>query len=521
MVTETSNELNIVHFKEFFYKLKNNSYFGRLGKTFCTENNFYFLDTGTGKIACVNKNVYRILKCLLENDNFDSLSELDISEDDLIVALSEIREAVEKEHILSAPILKTLTGDSVLKLEDLLSNEVHAIVLELTEGCNLRCKYCVYNPSYPNQREFRHRNMTFETAKKAIDFLDKHSSNNKEVYISFYGGEPVLNFELIKKCINYVNIKIKDKNVLYAMTTNATLITENIADFLVENKVTIRVSLDGPKSIHDENRVYANGEGSFDTTVRGLKNLIKAYKKIGASPSFGFNIVTSGPNYKEKFDKIQDFFKKSDWFPDNLSISYSIADLGPEEMEYILPQSKEEKYCINNIPKPLFEWSNSQKQKSPNEQLFLQDDINNMLLRIHKRLLCNKPVNQYRMNGCCVPGNRRTYITVDGEFYPCEKVGIVPSLGNVDTGFDITKIKKFYVEDFINEAKKYCKNCWAVNFCGLCYANCYDEKGIHYNYRNERCIRERMNLEFALARYHSILENNPEEIVQLDKMEII
>lgn len=405
--------------------------------------------------------------------------------------------------------------------EKMLANEVRNITLEVTEKCNLRCNYCIYNPSHPNYREFGHRHMTFETAKKAIDFLDKHSSENKEIYIGFYGGEPLLNFELIKKCIDYGNAKIKDKNVIYSMTTNATLITEDIADFLVENKMVLTISLDGPKSIHNENRVYVNGKGSFDDAEKGLKNLIKAYKKVGEHPSFGFNVVTSGPNYEEKYEKIQEFFKKSDWIPDNISVLSTMVDPGPQEMEYVLPQSKEEKYYTNKINEPLLDWSDRKKQKSSKEQLFSQGDINKGLLRIHKRLLLDGPAQKYGMNGCCVPGQRRILVTVDGELYPCEKVGNVPSLGNVDIGFDIPKIKKFYVEDFINEAKKYCKNCWAVNLCSVCYTNCYDEKGIHYSYRHERCIEERIYLESALARYHSILESNPEKLEELNKIDII
>ncbi|HDK7138550.1 TPA: radical SAM protein [Clostridium botulinum] len=520
MIAKTASKLDIEYFKEFFYKLKNNSYFGRLGKTFRTEKNLYFLDTGTGKIARLNENVYKVLKCLLENDSFDSLFELNISEDNLILALNEIREAVEKEHILSAPILETLTGNPVLRLDEMLSNKIQNITLELTEKCNLRCKYCIYNPSHPEHREFGHRDMNFETAKKAIDFFNNHTSDTKEVYIGFYGGEPLLNFELLKKCIDYAKIKIKNKDLSYSMTTNATLITEDIANFLVENKVSITVSLDGPKLIHNENRVYANGKGSFDDTIRGLKNLVKAYKKIGANPSFGFNIVTSGPNYEEKYDQIHNFFKNLDWLPSDLPILCSTVDPGPKEMEYVLPQSKDEKHYINNIHEPLFEWSDRKKQKSPNEQLFWQGGLDKELLRIHKRLLTDKPAKQYGMNGCCVPGYRKMFVTVDGNFYPCERVGNVPSLGNVDIGLDIPKIKKIYVEDFINEAKKYCKNCWAVNLCSVCYTNSYDENGIHYSYRHEKCIDERISIESSLAKYHSIFENNPEELGKFNEMEL-
>lgn len=511
---------NLECFRDFFSTLKNNSYYGRLGKTFHTKKNLYFLDTGTGKVAQINDNVYKVLNSLLENNDFDSLFKLDISKEELIAALNEIKVAVQKEHILSAPILRTLTGDSVLNLKKMLSTQVFNITLELTEKCNLRCKYCIYHPSHPNYRKFGHKNMSFETAKKAIDFLDNHSSNNKEVYIGFYGGEPLLNFNLLEKCINYGNTKFKNKNVLYSMTTNATLITEDIAKFLVKNKVLITVSLDGPEAVHNENRVYANNKGSFNDAVKGLKNLIIAYKKEHINPSFGFNIVTTGPNYEEKYDKIQHFFKDSSWIPDNLLSLCTLVDPGPKEMEYVLPQSEKEKYYTNNIHEPLIDWSNNKKQKSYNKNLFSQGDIDKGLLRIHKRLLLDNPVKQYGMNGCCVPGHRRLYITVDGKFYPCERIGNVPSLGNVDEGFNIPKINKFYVKDFINEAKKYCKNCWAVNLCSVCYTNCYDKNGIHYSYRHEKCISERFYIQSALVRYHSILENNPEELKKLNNIEV-
>lgn len=82
------------------------------------------------------------------------------------------------------------------------------------------------------------------------------------------------------------------------------------------------------------------------------------------------------------------------------------------------------------------------------------------------------------------------------------------------------KIIKLYVEDFINEAKKYCKNCWAVNLCSACYTNSYDENGVHYSYRHEKCIDERIAIESSLVRYHSIFENNPQELGKLNEMEL-
>ena len=94
-----------------------------------------------------------------------------------------------------------------------------------------------------------------------------------------------------------------------------------------------------------------------------------------------------------------------------------------------------------------------------------------------------------------------------------EKVGNIPCLGNVNEGFDKEKIKKLYVEDFIEEAKEYCKECWAVNLCTLCYVNCYDANGLHLSYRHKY-------LEDNLRRYHALMEAKPSELEQYNEMEI-
>lgn len=99
-------------------------------------------------------------------------------------------------------------------------------------------------------------------------------------------------------------------------------------------------------------------------------------------------------------------------------------------------------------------------------------------------------------------------------------IDAIPCLGNVNEGFDKEKIKKLYVEDFIEEAKEYCKECWAVNLCTLCYVNCYDANGLHLSYRHNSCRNERKYLEDNLRRYHALMEANPSELEQYNEMEI-
>lgn len=489
---------------------------GRLGKVFKTDKNYYFLDTGTGKVACVTEDVFKILKSLMEGDSAEDLFDLRLDEDSLEKAILEIRNAIKEEHILSALPLTTLTGTAVTDLPQIMENEVGNITLEVTEKCNLRCKYCIYNSSHPEYREFGHNHMSWDTAKKSIDFLKNHSKDAENVHIGFYGGEPLLNFELIQQCVEYAK-SIFNRDIDFAMTTNAILVNDDIAKFLMENDFNIIVSLDGPEELHNENRIMIDETGSYQKTVEGAKILFNMQEKMGKKSKVGFNMVVSGPDYEEKYTKVQEFIEKEEWIPEDVMILTASVDHGPKDSEYYIPQSKEEKEFFRGSYDPLYNWEGKYRKQmeSSNEKktLFTDGIMDKGQLTIHKRLLSDKPVKSYGMNGCCVPGQRRIYVTVDGEFLLCEKVGNIPSIGNVETGFDEECIKKMYVDEFIKGAKEYCKDCWAVNLCTLCYVNCFDQKGPHFAYRHNSCRSERLYLENNLIRYHTILEENPEQLM--------
>ena len=215
-------------------EIEKNGRIGRLGKVFKTEKNYYFYDTGTGKVAKLNSNVYIVLKSLLEGMPVEDIKNLQLSKSEFEDAISEIKSAMENEHILQAPPLKTLTGDAVTELDDILENKVENVTLEVTEKCNLRCKYCIYHPSHPEYRAFGHENMKWDVAKKAIDFLKEHSQNAENRHIGFYGGEPLLNFELIERAVEYAK-KLFGEDMSFAITTNATLVNDKIAEYFAKN----------------------------------------------------------------------------------------------------------------------------------------------------------------------------------------------------------------------------------------------------------------------------------------------
>lgn len=159
------------------------------------------------------------------------------------------------------------------------------LTLEVTMACNLRCKYCIFGGNYKFMRTHENQNMSWETCRKAVDIyfdLIKESepyNYGREPFIGFYGGEPLINFRLIKKCIEYIEKYYGDYNVKYSITTNATLLSEEIIGFFYEHDVNIVVSLDGPEEEHNRNRVYQNGKGTFTDVITNINKIFEKYQR--------------------------------------------------------------------------------------------------------------------------------------------------------------------------------------------------------------------------------------------------
>lgn len=501
--------MELLEFQEYFDELFKGQYRKRFGKLFKTENNFYFLDTGTGKLAELSEMEYNLLRIILDSKDL-ILQKLSDSE---LEILNSLKNYVEEEHILQAPPVKSLHSIYEEDIERYLNEEVTDLVLEVTEKCNLRCKYCIYNESHPEFRNFSHKNMEFKVAQKAIKFLKNHSGT-ESVFIGFYGGEPLMNYKLIKESVLFAKEIIKNKKINFSMTTNATLITQEIAEFLAYNEFQITISLDGNEEIHNENRLYQNGRGTFNDTMRGIELMSAAYKKYNKDIRILFNSVISEGDYYNKFEKMDNFFKRDNRIPNNSVYTSSLVDPPPRSYDYILPESEEEIEIQNEIFEPLVDWT----LDNFDMDLFSLSSLNSYLSRIHNRYLSEYPAKKYGINGCCLPGHRKVYVTVNGKFRPCERIGTSPFIGDVDRGIDIETIKKVYLEDYSKKYSGVCNNCWAVNLCGLCYTDCFDSAcNFVQNYRNLDCISQRATISKALVNYCILLESGSNYILQLEQ----
>ncbi len=501
---------------QYLFQLKESGEIFRLGKLFSTERNNYFYDTGTGKVLLLEDGSVDMFNVLFNEDDKTTYNDFSLSLNErLSKAVNELIEAIKTENLLLAPQTDRLyTYNHYENLENLVNNELYQVILELTGRCNLRCGYCIYNESYEYNRNFNKEDMSKEVAKASIDYAKKHSG--KEIAVTFYGGEPLLKFDLLKWCIEYAKETIQDKKLTFSFTTNLTLVTEEIAEYLssVDN-LSILCSLDGPEDVQDAYRKYAGGKGTFKDAMRGLKLLVDAFKDK-PNNNISINGVLAPPYTFEQIEKIDSFYKGIEWLPKGISINTEYAAEGSvSDSEHINKLKNNPKYIKNglNAINPLWDWKKRNFDKSLAETKNIEDDsISKILLRVHRRMISNEPIAEYPFNACCIPGRRRLYISTSGEFYVCERIGISPSIGNVFNGIDINELKKHYIDDFSKGSIDKCSKCWAIRLCGRCYIGNYTKDGFTKNSKDMNCNGEKSLIQRELSMYHSILETNPKSL---------
>lgn len=506
----------------FFEGLKKNGSFKRLGKLFKTQNNGYVYDLGTGKIFMCEPDEFMVLNHIFENNGLKDIDDIDMEKNALLDCLEQLVKLINEEQLFQAPPLTEFSAihtnfdDTKKEIE----NHLEQITLELTERCNLRCKYCIYSSDNESHREFGTDDMTWDVARKAIDYGIEHSGDHLSV--TFYGGEPLLKLDLIKKCINYIqSLNLGNKEITYSMTTNMVLLTREVAEYLASiGTMAVVCSLDGPEDIHDANRVTVDGKGSFQKAIQGLRYLVDAYGDR-ASLYLSLSMVMTSPVDEKKLEKMQDFFDSLDWLPEKVTknISYVNSTKNREER---MRRAQNEK-VTSEYGNPLNDWSLKNtiyNEKIEQDKIFTAAFQQSLYLKVHKRMIVDKPVGLYNLNGCCVPASRRLYITTSGKFSLCEKIGIAPYVGDVYSGLDFDSLKKHYIDDYLNGAKKLCKDCWAIRFCNTCYTECFDENGYRLEYKEDTCGSVHFRSENALIAYHEVLERHPESLEYLNEIEL-
>ena len=299
---------------------------------FKTSLGYYVYDVNTGQVLKIDKGVYDYLKNAGREADELSLEKVNL---------------LKKEGFLKSNRVKITEHPYTLLLPDALQTRVSNLILQVTQNCNLRCEYCIYSGNYDTRKHSNNR-MSFEIAKKSIDFLIEHSKKRNKIYIGFYGGEPLLEFSLIKKCIEYIEKVAVGKEIGYVMTTNATLFTDEIIDYIVKHKFKLTISVDGPREIHNRSRIFANREeGSYDIMIKNIEKIHLKYPKY-YQECVKFNTVVLTD---DGFSCLENYFRGDELFADayfssstvstayskkDKKVNYEIGDKFIQEQQYEL-----------------------------------------------------------------------------------------------------------------------------------------------------------------------------------------
>ncbi len=349
--------------------------------------------------------------------------------------------------------------------------ETEQISFEVTDKCNLKCRYCGYGELYCGYDKRKGKNLSPQTALNFLDYcLEKISSTNryqtnKKCAISFYGGEPLLNVGLIKKIVERVKQKkIPRENYFFNMTTNGTLLDQHI-DFLMENDFMIGISLDGNER-HNTYRIFPDGRQSYQKVLENIKKI-----EI-ESPDYFDNRVhfLSVLHKKNNKEEVSDFFKKrfnKEVFASNIS-DFNINPLKKNEFAEIngssIQKNSDLPQDISPESKPLPDMADSGKLKR-----FISKNTG-FVFHKYDQILNRYPNKIVVLTGTCGPFQKRIFLTVNGKILPCEKVGQDQYLGMASDGridIDFNKVAEHY--NFLyKKLGNLCDTCYNSKYCMKC-----------------------------------------------------
>ncbi|AOK90421.1 PapB family radical SAM/SPASM ranthipeptide maturase [Paenibacillus polymyxa] len=363
--------------------------------------------------------------------------------------LSKIREAIQ--NMKEAYIIATDTNISDVEKMGILDNsqrvfKLSSLTLFMVQECNLRCTYC-----YGEEGEYNQKGkMTSDIARSAVDFLIQQSGEIEQLNITFFGGEPLLNFPLIQETVQYVHeqSEIHNKKFSFSITTNGTLITPKIKNFFYKHHFAVQTSIDGDEKTHNFNRFFKGGQGSYDLLLKRTEDM-RNDRKIGARGT----VTPAELDLSKSFDHLVKLgFRKIYLSPALYSLSDEHYDTLSKEMVKLVEQFRE-----------LLEREDYVTAKKMSNVLGMLSKIHSGGPRIH----------------FCGAGTNAAAVDVRGNLFPCHRfVGEDEcSIGNL---FDEDPLSKQYnfIENSTVRNRTTCSKCWAKNLCGGgCHQENFAENG--------------------------------------------
>ena len=415
------------------------------------------LDTCSGSIHAVDEVAYDIIAMYAASSEDEIVREMlarygdreDVTEEEIRLCIGDVQALERAGKLFSPDTFAPMAGT----LKERTGDVVKALCLHVAHTCNLNCAYCFASQGkYHGDRAL----MSFEVGKRALDFLVEHSGSRRNLEVDFFGGEPLMNWDVVKQLVAYARSieKEKGKNFRFTLTTNGVLINEDVIEFSNREMSNVVLSLDGRKEIHDRLRVDYAGNGSYDRIVPKFKQFVAA---------------RGGKNYY-----MRGTFTHAN--PDFTKDVFHMADMGFSEL------SMEPVVCAEGDPAAL----------TPEDIEIVKKEYETLAFEMMKRKKEGRPFTFYhymidltggpciykRLSGC---GSGTEYMAVTpwGDLYPCHQFVGEESykLGNIWDGVTNTGLREEF-RACNAYARPECADCWAKLYCsGGCAANAYHASG--------------------------------------------
>ena len=436
------------------------------------------LDVCSGSIHVVDEVAYNIIDLFENNERDAVIAEItkkyadrsDITADDINECYEQVQALKDAGKLFSADTFEPMAG----KLKEKTAGVVKALCLHIAHTCNLNCSYCFASQGkYHGERAV----MSYEVGKRALDFLIENSGSRKNLEVDFFGGEPLMNFEVVKQLVAYARIveKEKGKNFRFTLTTNGLLIDDDVIDFANRECSNVVLSLDGRKEIHDRFRVDYAGNGSFDKIVPKFKKLVDS--RGGKNYYMRGTFTHANPDFLEDIKVMLDLgFNELSMEPVVCAPGDS-AELTDEDMQVVMEQYEKLAYLM------------LERHKAGKPFTFYHYMID----------LTGGPCIYKRISGC---GSGTEYMAVTpwGDLYPCHQfVGDDKyKLGDIWSGVTNTATRCEFEECNVYSRPE-CRDCWARLYCsGGCAANAYHATGSVKGVYKKGCELFKKRMECAI-----------------------
>ncbi len=412
-------------------------------ETFLYDGDTGFLTLSTGLLD----DVVKLIPYFTENQIIEKLRE-NYEEDKVLDCLQKIEDLYNQKKLFDREKKAVMRTPAAYQKDwengDLLVN----LWLNVSHDCNLRCIYCFgHGGSYGGNREL----MSVDTAKRSIDYWFKYLNKSVPMTtVTFFGGEPLMNMDIIKFSINYINDLLKEYNikVQYIITTNGTIFSDDIIDLFKNNDVQFAISIDGGQAIQDRNRPYASGKGSFDIIKKNVAKLRKHYDKVSARMTLTHDDV---PYLKQAVMDLWDI-----GFTD---VVYEFVTIADEKLSIM----KEDVDCLR---KQIQELNDITYQNIINKKRQFFTNTLKFAGFIHSNKLKNE---------CSFQSPYTIMFTPSGEMFKCHRMMDDPDhcVGSLIKGINWDKFSE-NTRKYIEETE--CKDCWAKRICG---GGCAQENAIY------------------------------------------